>query len=313
MIISASRRTDIPALYSEWFMNRLKAGYAFMPNPRNSNRLGRVELSPSTVDCIVFWTKNPIPMLNKLEQIDMMGYSYYFQFTLTPYDKRIEDNLPSKDELLRAFAELTKRIGVERVVWRYDPIIVDATYTVKWHWERFAEMCEKLHPYTRRCVISFIDAYKNMGSGFRVLTQNEMSAVVSGFSETAKKHDLALYTCAEDIELTEYGIGHSSCIDQELIEDIIGCPLAAKKDANQRPACQCIESVDIGVYDTCTNGCTYCYATSRRHIAQRRFAEHDPNAAMILGNPAGDEIVTDRTTPSQKYNQLRLFKENTHV
>ena len=307
MIISASRRTDIPAFYSEWFMNRLSAGYALIPNPRNPNRLGRVELSPKNVDCLVFWTKNPLPMLDKLERISAMGYSFYFQFTLTPYDQATERNLPPKAELLRTFAELAKRTSAGQIVWRYDPIIIDATFTVNWHWERFAELCEKLHPYTRRCILSFVDPYKSLDSGFRAMTCSEMNKVVSGFAKTAQKYGLTLYTCAEEIELAEFGIGHSSCIDRELIERIIGCRLTAKKDLNQRPACQCITSMDIGAYDTCVNGCTYCYATSNRETALRRWRGHDPNAPMITGYPTGKEIITNRTTTSQKSNQLWLF------
>lgn len=307
MIISASRRTDIPAFYSKWFMNRLKEGCALIPNPRNSNRLGRVELTPGNVDCIVFWTKNPTPMLDKLERISALGYSFYFQFTLTPYDKAMERNLPPKAELLRTFIELAKQIGIQRVVWRYDPIIVNTIFTISWHLKRFAEMCEKLHPYTRRCILSFVDPYKSIGNSFKAMTPDEMVAVGSGFAKTARKHGLALYTCAEEIDLTGYGISPSSCIDQELIEQIIGRRITAKKDANQRPACRCIESVDIGVYDTCINGCSYCYATSSPKTALRRLKEHDPNAPMISGYPTGNEIITDRTTASQKTSQIRLF------
>jgi len=167
MIISASRRTDIPALYSNWFINRLKEGYALIPNPRNSDRLGRVELSPDKVDCIAFWTKNPIPLLDKLGQIDNMGYRYYVQFTLTPYDNAMERNLPPKSNLIQAFIELSKRTSVQRAVWRYDPILIDDRHPVEWHVEQFSKMCETLSTYTERCIISFIDPYKSIGDKFR--------------------------------------------------------------------------------------------------------------------------------------------------
>lgn len=307
MIISASRRTDIPAFYSEWLMNRLNAGLAVMPNPRNPNRLGRVELSPDNVDCIVFWTKNPAPMLDKLSQIEAMGYQFYFQFTLTPYEATIERNIPPKAELIQTFSKLGRRIGAARVVWRYDPVIIDAIHTVGLHLEQFQYLCEKLHPFTQRCVLSFIDPYKSIGNNFRAMQRTEMIFIASGFSEIAGKYGLELYTCAEEIELSDYGIAHSSCIDKGLIEQIIGCSITAKKDANQRPACECIESVDIGAYDTCTNGCTYCYATSNQNSASLHIKKHDPSAPMITGYPTGDEMITDRTKSSQKTNQLRLF------
>lgn len=307
MIISASRRTDIPAFYSKWLLKRLEAGYVMIPNPHNPNRIGRVALSPEHVDSIVFWTKNPAPMLDKLPRIEELGYPFYFQFTLTPYGKNVEQNLPPKAELLRTFAELGKRIGPERVVWRYDPVLIDESRTIDWHLKHFQQFCETLHPFTRRCVLSFIDPYGKIDGSFRAMLREEMIAVASDFSETAKKYGLALFTCAEEIDLEEYGIGHSSCIDRELIEPITGCGIAARKDPNQRPACRCIESVDIGAYDTCAHGCAYCYATSSRDSALRCVKNHDPDAPMLTGYPEGGEIITDRTIPSQKVNQLRLF------
>lgn len=310
MIISASRRTDIPAYYAEWFINRLKEGYALIPNPRNPNRLGRVNLSPENVDCIAFWTKNPTAMLDKLWQLDSMGYSYYIQFTLTPYDKTIETNLPPKTDLLRAFLEMSKQIGTRRSVWRYDPVIVDIKHGVDWHIKHFAEMCESLHTHTERCVLSFVDPYKSLNNKYRILTHDEMIGIASGFSKIANKYGIALYTCAEEIDLSQYGIKHSACVEQRLIEKIIGSRITAKKDTNQRTACCCIESVDIGAYDTCPHGCTYCYASSSQKNVLRRMAAHDPQAPMLTGYPRGDEIITDRTTPSQIINQLNMFQED---
>lgn len=309
MIISASRRTDIPAFYSQWFMNRLKEGYALIPNPRNPGRLGRVELSADHVDCIVFWTKNPIPMLDKLEQLEAMGYAFYTHFTLTPYGQEMESCLPPKPKLLQAFIKLSKQTSPQRVVWRYDPIIVDAGHSISWHIEQFTRMCGELHLYTKRCILSFIDPYKSISDKFRAMTKDEMLAIASGFSEAAQKYDMALYTCAEEIELAEYGIGHAACIDRKWVEEIIGFPITAKKDANQRAACGCIESVDIGVYDTCTHGCLYCYATSDRKTALGRLRAHDTRAPMINGYPKGNEIVTDRTALSQKIKQISMFQE----
>jgi hypothetical protein len=285
----------------------LEAGFVMVPNPRVPNRLGRVELSPNNVDCIVFWTKNPIPMLDKLSQIETMGYAFYFQFTLTPYGKTIERNLPSKTELIGVFAELGQKLGPERLVWRYDPILLDAVHSIHWHCEHFHELCEKLYPFTRRCVLSFIDPYKHIADHFQEMRREEMIAVASGFSKIANEYGLTLFACAEETDLIEYGIGRSSCIDPELIEKILGCEIRAKKDAAQRPTCTCIESVDIGVYDTCTNGCVYCYATTSPNTALRRFHNHAPDAPMLTGYPVGDEIITERTTKSQKMSQLRLF------
>ena len=305
MIISASRRTDIPAFYSSWFINRLKVGSILIPNPRNPSRLGRIEVSPQNVDCIAFWTKNPSPLLQRLPELDAMGYSYYIQFTLTAYGPEIEPNLPPKAELLRTFIRMSERLGALRSVWRYDPVLIDGTHNVRWHRARFSEMCETLHGYTERCVISFVDPYKSLSGRFRALNREEMLEIAAEFSQIACKYGISLFTCAEEIDLSRYGIEHSACVDQALTERIIGCRIAAKKDANQRPACRCIESVDIGAYDSCPYGCSYCYATSGRDLL--RAAERDPHASMITGYPRGDEIITDRTTASQKTAQLSLF------
>lgn len=307
MILSASRRTDIPAYYSEWFLNRLKEKYVLIPNLRNADRLGRVELSPDNVDCIVFWTKNPAPMLDKLDIIEKMGYSFYFQFTLTPYDRSVEHNLPPKAELLQAFRELSCRIGAERVVWRYDPVMITENFSVAWHLERFHELCDRLYDVTHRCVFSFIDPYVHIGNEFRKMSQEEMLAVAEGFSKIAENYQLPLFTCAEKIDLSRFQIRHSACIDQKLIERVIGCPIKAKKDVGQRPACGCIESVDIGAYDTCRNRCTYCYATTSEKAVRRRVRAYDPASPMLTGVVHGGELITDRTTPSQKISQMSLF------
>ena len=305
MIISASRRTDIPAFYSDWFMNRLEEGYVIIPNPRNANRLGRVELSPSVVDCIVFWTKNPKPMLDKLRKIEEVGYSFYFLFSLLPYDKTIETNLPPKRELLQTFKELSNLIGADRVIWRYDPIFFDAKHTVDWHLMQFKTLCEELSQFTRQCIISFIDLYKSMGSDFRAAEQLEMITVAEGFSQIASTHGISIRTCAEEVDLSACSIGHAACIDKTLIEQITGCAINAKRDVNQRLACRCIESIDIGMYDTCINGCSYCYATSKSK--KSLYYKHDPHAAMLIGKPTGNEIIYDRTLPSNKNSQLKLF------
>jgi len=307
MIISASRRTDIPAFYSEWFFNRLNEGYVLAANPYDANRLGRVALSPKNIDCIVFWTKDPGAMLDKFGELDSMGYHYYVHFTLTPYGKDVEPGLPPKPELIRTFREMSDRIGSLRSVWRYDPVVVDDEHSVEWHLDCFADMCEALQNYTERCFLSFVDPYKSIEKKFRTVTEDEIIEIASGFSEVAKRHGIELFTCAENTDLAQYGIGRGACVDHKLIEKIIGHDIDAKKDENQRDACNCIESVDIGAYDTCPHGCTYCYATSNRKNVLRRIVAHDPDSPMISGRPNGSETITDRTRPSQKIVRLSSF------
>lgn len=308
MIISASRRTDIPCHYSEWFLNRLKEGNVLIPHPRNVNRLGRVELSPRNVDCIVFWTKNPAPMLNKLAQIDDMGYPYYFEFTITAYDSKLERNLPEKQAVIDTFKRLSDRIGPEKVDWRFDPILVNTQFSIQWVAERYAWLCEQIHDFTEKCIISFVDEYAHTRNRTDVPSRSEMIEIAGSISRIAGEYRLPVFSCAEDINLSGVGIEHSSCIDQRKIEKLIGCGISAGKDPGQRPACGCIDSVDIGAYDTCSNGCTYCYAVTGEKILNRRRKEHNPLSPLLTGFPKGTEIITDRTMPSLITEQL-TFRE----
>ena len=159
MIISASRRTDIPNYYSEWFFNRIKEGYVLVRNPMNISQVSKISLSPDVVDGIVFWTKNPLPILDRLEEL--REYTYYFQFTLTPYGKDVEPNVPSKNDLIiPSFRKLSERIGKERVVWRYDPILFNDKYTMDYHVKYFKTLAAKLHAYTEKCIVSILDFYQ---------------------------------------------------------------------------------------------------------------------------------------------------------
>ena len=306
VIISASRRTDIPALYAEWMLKRLEAGYAMMPNPRNAARAGKVMLSPELVDCIVFWTKNPAPILDKLRHITAMGYAYYFQFTLTAYGRDIEPHLPPKERLLENFAELSGEIGSNRVIWRYDPILLDAAHTVSWHIRRFGEICASLRGHTDRCVLSFIDSCNKPGKHFPEVGAEEQGFLLSEFSGIAREYGIDLFTCSETIETESLGIARSACIDRHIVEEISERSIRARIDPNQRPECRCIDSVDIGAYGTCIHGCAYCYATYSVKSALLRWKKHDRDAPMITGWPAADVIITDRTTSSPKEVQLRL-------
>lgn len=307
MIVSASRRTDIPSYYGEWLVNRLREGSVLIPNPYHAGRLGRLTLSPDIVDCIVFWSKNPAPLIDRLPEIDAMGYRYYFQFTLTPYGAALEPGLPPKDDLTRVFLKLARRVGPGRMVWRYDPIIVTPEYTVARHLECFRALCGALQGAACRCVLSFYDPYPHLGNDLRAPSRGEMLALAEGFAGIAAPYRLPLFTCAEEIDLSRFGIGHSACIDGALAANAAGYPLRVRKDPGQRPACGCAESVDIGAYSTCPRGCVYCYATRDEKAAKRRAAAHDPSSPMLTGRPRGDELITDRTGPSLKLTQLSLL------
>lgn len=246
-------------------------------------------------------------MLDRFRTLEKLGFPFIVHFTLTPYGNDIESGLPPKKHLLGAFVELARRIGRQRVVWRYDPVVIDRRFSVEWHTERFSAMCQALHGHAHRCMVSFVDPYKSIAKSFRAATEKEMRSVAAELARVAGEHGINLATCAEKIDLKEFGIEHGACVNKKHIEQITGSRIDVKIDANQREMCLCVEAVDVGAYDTCPHGCTYCYAVSGNREAVRSLAIHDPAAPMITGYPTGVEIVTDRTKASHKANQFSLI------
>ena len=268
-------------------------GFVDVINPFNRKQVSRISLKSYAVDCIVFWTKDPAPMLSKLRELS--DYSYYVQISLTPYERDIETNIRPKAEIIQTVQELSRRLGKERVVWRYDPILLNDNYTIKRHLEWFEKTLERLSNYVERCVISFIDIYakmKNNSLYLNELSVDEMNELAEGLSQIAKGSGISLQTCSEEIDIDRYGISHGACIDNELIERIIGKPLNVSKAKNQRPLCNCVESFDIGAYDTCIQGCRYCYANASIEKARCGYAAHDKSSSILTGRLIGDEKLT---------------------
>lgn len=297
MIISASRRTDIPAYFSEWFLNRIEAQYAYVRNPINIRQVSRISLSPDLVDCIVFWSKNPEPLMDRLKFLDR--YMYYFQFTLNAYGTDIERNLPALDERIRTFQALSNLIGRQRVIWRYDPILLNDRYTIDWHIERFNYIAGRLYPYTEKVTISFIDLYRKIATAVKreniqELSFDQKNVIAKEFARAAHACQLIIDTCAEDIDLSRYQIEHARCIDGELISRLLGCPVKTDKDKNQRPECGCMSSIDLGLYNTCQNGCIYCYANHNTDTRIRNYQAYDPASPLLCGQISKLDKVTER-------------------
>lgn len=310
MILSASRCTDIPNYYSEWLARRFRAGFLCVRNPMNFRQVSRIALNPNVIDCIVFWTKNPAPMLPYLDEY--RRYMYYFQFTLTGYGKDIEPGLPDKRRILiPAFCELADRIGRDRVIWRYDPIFLSDHYTLDYHVKAFTRIAEALAGRTRRVVISFLDDYektkRNMkGINIQGLTKEKMRRLAHSFAVIAGRYGMEIQTCAEKIDLSEYGITHGACIDREYIEHLLGCRLRAGKDHGQRPECRCMESVEIGSYHTCRNGCRYCYANFSDGRVQARIRDFDVDSPILCGKMEPEDRITERKMKTLRENQMTL-------
>ncbi|NLY44518.1 MAG: DUF1848 domain-containing protein [Tissierella sp.] len=314
MIISASRRTDIPTYYSDWFFNRIKEKYVLVRNPMNIHQVSRIDLSPNIVDCIVFWTKNPKPMLEKLDHLQ--DYKYYFQFTLNSYDKDVEANLPPKaTEVIETFKRLSDKIGREKVIWRYDPIFLSDKYTILYHIEHFEKFAKLLSGYTEKCTISFMDFYSKINNNIRDLNITPMQLsdkkmLAESLSKIAANYDLKMDTCAEDIELIDFGITHASCIDAKLISRIIDCPIDVEKDKNQRLECGCVSSIDIGLYNTCLNGCKYCYANHSLNTVKKNAAKYNKKSPLLCGEIEQKDVISDRDVKSFKISQLSLFSDD---
>jgi hypothetical protein len=308
MIISASRRTDIPAYYSNWFFNRLKEGFVDVRNPMNPHQVSRVSLTPDVVDCIVFWTKNASPIMDRLNELK--NYNYYFHFTLNPYNQQIEKKVPKKGFLLDIYKALADKVGNDKVIWRYDPIMITPEISVDYHLKYFAELAKRLNGYAKICVISFVDLYKKTERNTAYLsmrepTDLEIHTLASRFSEIASKTGLRLVTCSEKIELNQYGIEHGSCIEKSFIEKLCGYKLDVGKDKNQRSECGCVSSIDIGAYNTCQHGCAYCYANYNQKRVDVLSATHNPTSTLIAGELDDNDIIKERDTKLLK--NINLF------
>jgi DNA repair photolyase len=272
MIISASRRTDMPAFFGDWLVKCLEEKKVSVRNPINPKIVTELSLEPELIDCIVFWTKDPRNFLRRLPEIDALGHRYYFQFTLTPYDSSIERSL-DKTSIVETFIALSEHLGKEKVVWRYDPIFINDKFTLSYHLEQFEALCRRLCNYTEKCVISFIDPYpflkkRFMEHNIREPSGEETAALAEGLSALGKKHGLSLAACCEKADLNAYGIERNKCIDGDLIERLFNRKIKQKKDPSQRPNCGCCASRDIGVYNTCLHDCVYCYAKRGTPLSQ---------------------------------------------
>ena len=310
MIISASRRTDIPAFYSQWFFNRLDQGFVLVRNPMNPQQVSKISLDPKLIDGIVFWTKNPRGMMPHLDRLKK--YPYYFLFTITSYGPELERYLPPKDELIDTFIRLSDRVGKERVIWRYDPILVTDEIDEEYHYRHFAAIAGKLRHYTERCITSFLDLYKKCERNledFNIvqLEPEAMIRLAGTLKEVANRYHIEMVTCAEEISLSTVGIGHGKCIDDELIYRISGARLEVGKDKHQRKTCRCVESIDIGAYNTCPHICLYCYANSDARVVRGNVARHDPGSPLLLGRISSQDRIVERKIASSRKIQRDLF------
>jgi hypothetical protein len=263
----------------------------------NYHQVSEVALTPDAIDCIVFWTKDPSKMLNNLDMLT--EFRYYFQVTINAYDKTIERNVPPLDTVVQSFQALSRKLGRDKTIWRYDPILLTDEMDMEKHIRNFEMLSEKLEGYTDLCIISFIDIYtkieRNMNSiACQTIREDQMLKLGGQIFKTGQKHGIQIKACSEKMDLSSVGIGHAKCIDDQLISKITGRSILAKKDKNQRESCGCVESVDIGAYNTCRHGCLYCYANHSDISVKNNLLRHDPNSPMLIGNIEHNDVVKKR-------------------
>ncbi len=310
VIISATRRADLPALYGQWFLNRVRAGWCSVPNPFNPAQVSRISMAPEDVDCFVFWTRFSRPMFAYLDELDQRGHRYYFMITLLGYPRPFTPHGPALEAAVAAFQELSRRIGPDRVVWRYDPIVHTSATDAAWHLQTFGALSSRLAGYTRRCVISLMLDYKKIrprmaalareGYPLRQCGEEFCNALLPAMVDMGARRGMRLQSCATEVDLEPYGVVPGKCIDEAHLLDTFGLRLPAVKDPHQRKLCRCIPSRDIGMYDGCVFGCRYCYATADFQRARANRKAHDPASPSMLGwsEPPGP-------TPT---GQISLFK-----
>lgn len=294
MIINTGCRTDIPAFYSKWLINRIRSGYVMVRNPYNPNQVTKYSLDPNIVDCLAFCTKNPEPILKYFDELNK--YRQFWFVTITPYKKDIEPNVPDKEKVIESFKKLSKYVGINSIAWRYDPIFINNEFTVSKHIESFKKIAEKLKGYTKDCTISFLDLYekvKRNAPDIKPPSKKEQIEIAKAFVKIGKENDITIHGCCEGNFLSEYGVDCKGCMSQEIVEKSIGTTLNPPKKKNIREGCNCLMGNDIGSYDSCGHLCKYCYANSNKRLVKENMKKHIETSPFLIGKEEPEDKVTE--------------------
>lgn len=308
MILNTGSRTDIPAYYSEWFYNRIEAGYVLSRNPYYPSQVTRYLLNPELIDVMIFCSKNPEPMLERISPL--APYSTFWFVTITPYGQDIEPYVPPKEQVIRSFQRLSRIVGRQRISWRYDPVFITEKYSVSYHIGQFGRMAEALSEYTDQCVISFIDLYektKRNFRGIRSVTGQEQEILVEAFSKTARENNLQIHLCCENAALVRENVDADGCMSQAVLERAIGCRLNVPGKRYARSECSCLLGADIGAYNTCGHGCLYCYANYDREVVERNRKAHNALSPFLIGDLREGDVIKTAEQKSWKDGQMDIF------
>ena len=306
MIIDTGNRTDIPAFYSKWFMNRIREGFVMVRNPYSPEQVTRYRLDPEVVDAIIFTSKNPEPMVKHLSEHDRFRTFWYV--TITPYGKSIEPGVPDKRRVIEAFRKISEHVGSHAMSWRYDPVFISDTYSVDYHIDAFERMASELEGYTEQVVISFIDLFEKTKMNFpeaREVVREERFALGKAFAETGRRHNMTVRSCLEGVELAQFGVDVSGCMSQAVIEQAIGKKLIVPKSRHILD-CECVMGNDIGAYNSCAHFCKYCYANYDKEAVRANMKKHDPDSPFLIGNAMPLDRVNTADQKSYITDQLTM-------
>lgn len=310
MIIHTGLRTDIPAFYSEWFLNRLRAGEVCVRNPYNTMSVTKYSLSPSVVDLICFCTKNPSPLLSDNAAALLEPYGQLWFVTITPYGKLYEPNVPDKAEVMDSFRQLSKIVGSKRVSWRYDPVFLCGKYTVEQHKKSFEKICRGLSGYTNECIVSFIDLYPKVKKNFPEISEVSFEIqleLADFFVRVGERFGIKIKSCGESAELSKVGVDVSGCMRKIAYERAVGDSMHFPERRQNRKECDCFLGCDIGVYNSCAHFCRYCYANYSRSAVLENIKNHDPNSPFLIGNFKFGDKIHEPLQKSWKTFQKNLF------
>ena len=300
MILNTGSRTDIPAYYSDWFYNRIEAGYVLVRNPYYPSQITKYQLSPDVIDVMVFCTKNPSPMLDRLSLLS--AFDTFWFVTITPYGTEIEPHVPPKEQVIASFRQLSATIGSSRISWRYDPVLITDTYSIAHHIEQFHRMAEALSGYTTQCVVSFIDLYektKRNFRGIRSVTKGEQEVLIEAFSNIAKENGLQIHLCCENASLVRENVDADGCMSKAVLEKALGCRLDVPKKKTARSECSCLLGADIG--------CLYCYANYDMETVAKNRKLHNASSPLLIGELSEQDVVKSAEQKSWKNGQLDIF------
>ena len=308
MILNTGSRTDIPAFFSEWFFNRIREGYVLVRNPYYPRKVTKYLLDPDIVDCINFCTKNPDPMLPRIHELD--GFGQFWYVTITPYGKEIEPNVPSVEQVIDSFQNLSRIVGLNRIGWRYDPIFLTEKYSPEYNIASFEKMAAALSGYTDVCVISFLDLYEKTRRNFpagKEMEPKDRITLGKTFCEIGREYGIKIKSCAEGSELSPYGVDCSGCLTREVLERAIGQKLRSGINSSTRRSCSCLLNCDVGVYNTCGHGCVYCYANYDQITVRKNRELHDSSSPFLIGTWRDGDVVTNAHQTSLRDGQTSLF------